>query len=106
MPLVSGSNPLAATNQYRQAPVKQRTSLNPQSYTITAVELGISYFLLDCRVRGLSQGTLDCYSCKLKDFLRFIGGCCISDVTTEDTREYLAGLRVRGCNSTALQRHY
>ena len=39
----------------------------------TTIKRTIDGFLLSCKVEGKSYGTMECYSDKLKGFLRIIG---------------------------------
>ena len=64
--------------------------------TIT-IKQAIDSFLLFCKVEGKSHGTIECYSDKLKGFLRYATNYNwpydVSLVTTQQLREFLAYLR-------------
>jgi hypothetical protein len=53
-PLVTGSNPVAATTKYKSASIDQGTGQNPQTYLAVSTEQGITLkqavnsFLISC----------------------------------------------------------
>jgi len=105
-PQVTGSSPVAATNTSRKPLKEQGISKQSPICTDTRLDQGIHCYLLDCSIRGLSDGTLNCYTSKLRSFHKFIGDSPTTEINSDDIRAYLGHLRERGCNSTTLQRHY
>ncbi len=63
----------------------------------TTIKQVIGGFLLSCKVEGKSYGTIDCYADKLKGFLWYATNYDwpddISEITTQNLREFLCYLR-------------
>ena len=137
--MVVGSNPSAATlNTKRTAfttkldiirKKDQRTQSTPQTCLDTKIDQGtplkqaVSGFLLSCKVESKANGTIDCYSDKLKGFLWYSEHyglpTDVTAITTQNIREFLAYLRDnehrwgsdchranKPVNSTTIQKYY
>jgi len=59
-------------------------------------------FLKDLRVAGRSEATIRSYSCFVRDFLDFICGLNVTQVTHREVREWLHHIDSRGCASLTL----
>ncbi len=71
----------------------------------TTIKQVIDGFLLSCKVEGKSYGAIDCYVDRLKGFLWYATNYNwpdgISEITTQDLREFLGYLRETALPSAA-----
>ena len=130
--MVGGSIPPATTNLLSTAnrpQPEQGTNQNPQAHSIISQNQGITLkravdsFILNCKVEGKAQGTIDCYADKLKGFLWYTRTYSWPDnialITTQHLREFLVYVRETkerwgsDCprakmlvNSTTVQKYY
>ena len=70
-------------------------SINARNDTTTLKE-AINNFLMTCKVEGRSNGTIECYTDKLKRFLQYAKNYNwpddVSAITTQHLREFLVYL--------------
>jgi len=85
--LVTGSNPVAATN-FKSSLFGQGITSNPQAYSHRdngqgmPLKQAIQNYLLSCKVEGKSEGTIVGYSKKFKAFLWYASNCNFPDGIT------------------------
>lgn len=60
-------------------------------------------FILNCKVRGLSNETIEAYNSQCTMFIQFIGSKNIQDVTSSDIDKYVLYCRTKGNNNTSIR---